>query len=237
MALPVAFPAVGLAYNHPNDTVDLPTAHPFNTIFSRMGTANAAAGTHDYPIMLLQGLAFALARCNPNNAGELDTMLYGVHAIDLPAMRLRGPCCTAACPQKSRSTRNFWGKDIPMPYCVCTMWPAALPIGGQPSPTTFNCSMQGFRHRINSCTDLSIPSAPAARPQLCPLTQQRAWLRLHARLPHRFCSSLSQQCEQLRRHVQLRSPAASPIDAATPAASLTHTASASLAARFCSNGR
>ena len=86
MALPVAFPAVGLAYNHPNDTVDLPTAHPFNTIFSRMGTANAAAGTHDYPIMLLQGLAFALARCNPNNAGELDTMLYGVHAIDLPAV-------------------------------------------------------------------------------------------------------------------------------------------------------
>ena len=43
MALPVAFPAAGLAYNFGNDTVDLPTAHAFNTIFLRMGSANAAA--------------------------------------------------------------------------------------------------------------------------------------------------------------------------------------------------
>ena len=86
LAAPVAFPAAGLAYDHANGTVNVPNAHAFNTTFAVIGTANAGAGTRDYWITIMQGLAFSLARRNPLHAGELDNMMYGVDAIDLPAV-------------------------------------------------------------------------------------------------------------------------------------------------------
>ena len=63
----VAFPAAALVYNHANGVIAIPTAHAFNAYFSLMGAANVAAGTRDYPIQLLQMLAFSLSRRNPAN--------------------------------------------------------------------------------------------------------------------------------------------------------------------------
>jgi hypothetical protein len=86
MALPAAFPLAGIAFNFANDTVDVPNAHLLNAFFPMISTANAAAGTRDIPITVLQGLALSLSRRNPNNAGELDNISYGMHALDLPAI-------------------------------------------------------------------------------------------------------------------------------------------------------
>ena len=78
----VAFPAVGLAYDHINGVISIPLAHAFNTYFSAMGIPNAANGVRDYPIHLLQMLHFSLSRRNPNNIAELDNLFYGAMGID-----------------------------------------------------------------------------------------------------------------------------------------------------------
>lgn len=78
----VAFPAVGLAYDHINGFISIPLAHAFNTYFSAMGIPNAANGVRDYPIHLLQMLHFSLSRRNPNNVAELDNIFYGAMGID-----------------------------------------------------------------------------------------------------------------------------------------------------------
>ena len=76
-------------------------------------------------------------------------------------------------------------------------------------------------------TDLSI----RPRPQLCPLTQQRVWLRLHARLPHRLQLAFAATRAAPSARAAPLTPAASLVVAAALAALLAHAASSSLAAR------
>ena len=86
MAAAPLFPLGVLAYDHNTGTIDIPNAHNFNAHFGMMGTANAAAGTKDYPIKLLQMLAFSLNRRNPANAAELDALFVGVNNINEAAI-------------------------------------------------------------------------------------------------------------------------------------------------------
>tara|TARA_B110000046_G_scaffold29504_1_gene30998 strand:- start:58 stop:630 length:573 start_codon:yes stop_codon:yes gene_type:complete len=65
-----------------NFVIAAPASHPFDTYLGDMGVDNAAAGTRDYSIQLLQMLAFALCRRDPADSAELDNMYYGQHGID-----------------------------------------------------------------------------------------------------------------------------------------------------------
>ena len=90
------FPHAGLVINPAGEgTVDTPMGHPINaTAFGRMAVSNVALGTMDYPLITLAGLGYALSRRNPNIAGELDALHYGVEGLDLPA--IFGSITTAA---------------------------------------------------------------------------------------------------------------------------------------------
>ena len=79
MAAAIAFPPLGLAVNVATSTLDVPVAHALVVHLGMLGTPNVPAGTRDFPMQILQGLAFALARENPNNSTELDAVLYGVN--------------------------------------------------------------------------------------------------------------------------------------------------------------
>ena len=78
---PVNFNAVGVIVNG-NDNVEFGPGHSFSIHLGILGSTNAG-GNREFSMMIVQAMAMALSRENPNNPAELDGITYAGHHLEV----------------------------------------------------------------------------------------------------------------------------------------------------------